>query len=217
MRAHTTGSAPRTRTAGPKRRTYHHGNLHQALVDAALELLRTRGADALTLRAAARKAGVSQAAPYRHFRDKRALLAAVAEDGFRELTKAMQAAQAAEGQDRMRRLRALGLAYVRFALAQPAHFRVMFGREVADKSDLPQLAEAANETFGLLAGGIEAAQSTGSAKGDPKATAIAAWALVHGLAALLIDGQFTRMGEHSPEELAMMATSALFSRTQPSG
>ena len=73
-----------------RRKTYHHGNLRRALLDGALRLVEDQGAEALTLRAAARRAGVSQAAPYRHFADKQALLAAVAEEGFRALTEAMR-------------------------------------------------------------------------------------------------------------------------------
>lgn len=193
------------------RRTYHHGNLRRALVDAALDLVHTAGPQALTLRAAARRAGVSQAAPYRHFRDKRALLGAVAEEGFRALTREMRRAQAAEGADPVKRLRALGLAYVRFATRHPSHFRVMFGREVADKSDLPGLAEAANETFALLVRGITASECAGMFRQDnPEALAVAAWAMVHGLSALLVDGQLARVKGSSAEELAQIVTAALF-------
>ena len=206
---------PRTRTAP---HAYHHGNLRRALVEAAIELMRTGGPEALTLREAARRAGVSQAAPYRHFKDKRALVAAVAEEGFRALTKEMQEAQAAEGRDPMRRLRALGLTYVRFALKHPSHFRVMFGREVADKSDLPELAQAANETFGLLASGVSASQAAGLApKGEAMSLAVAAWAMVHGLAALLIDGQLTKLSGGSAEDLARIATTALFGGGRSAG
>ena len=83
------------RAKRPARRGYHHGNLRRALLDAAIALIQSEGADALTLRAAARAAGVSQAAPYRHFTDKDELLAAVAEEGFRLMTAGMRAATAA--------------------------------------------------------------------------------------------------------------------------
>src|SRR3972149_3564682 len=105
------------RPGGPRstrrRGSYHHGNLRRALLDAALELVETQGAEALTLRAAARRAGVSPAAPYRHFADKRTLLAAVAEEGFRALTEAMRQATAAHGAQPPGRFRALGVSYIR--------------------------------------------------------------------------------------------------------
>jgi AcrR family transcriptional regulator len=108
---------------------YHHGDLRNALVEAALRLIAEHGAQALTLRAAARAAGVSPAAPYRHFADKEALLAAVAEDGFEKLSRRMRAA-ARGASDAAARLLAIGEAYVAFARAHSAHFHVMFGPAV---------------------------------------------------------------------------------------
>src|ERR1700693_5459913 len=108
---------------------YHHGDLPRALLDAALHIVETQGTEALTLRAVARRAGVSQAAPYRHFASKEAILAAVAEDGFRSLIAAMRESVATCGEDPLGRLRAVGLGYVTFATSHPSHFRVMFGRE----------------------------------------------------------------------------------------
>src|SRR4029450_13128283 len=107
--------------AGGRRRgpRYHHGNLPQALRDAALALITEAGADALTLRGAAKRAGVSQAAPYRHFRNKEALLAAVAEDVFRAMAEAMGRRAAPHRADSAGRLRALGRAYVEFATRHP--------------------------------------------------------------------------------------------------
>src|SRR5712692_6190825 len=100
----------------PKRtKRYHHGDLPRALLDAALRIVEMQGTAALTLRAAARLAGVSQAAPYRHFANKEAILAAVAEDGFRSLMAAMRHAVGAVGDSPLARLRAVGLGYVTFA------------------------------------------------------------------------------------------------------
>jgi len=181
--------------AGDRRRRarYHHGNLRRALLDAALALVEREGADALTLRAAARRAGVSQAAPYRHFRDKEALLAAVAEEGFRAMTEAMRQAAAPHAGDPLGRLRACGLAYVEFATGHPAHFRVMFGRVAADRSAHPRLIEAAAEAFGLLVGGIRDCQNAGVVRnGDPEELALCAWSATHGLSALAVDGQLDK-------------------------
>lgn len=108
-------------------------------------------------------------APYRHFADKQALLAAVAEEGFRAMTDAMRRATAAHADDPLGRLRALGLAYVAFATSHPSHFRVMFGREIPDRSAHPSLRDVASETFGLLAGAIRECQQAGLVRsGNPE-------------------------------------------------
>src|SRR5215204_3992851 len=121
--------------------SYHHGDLRRALVDAAIPLLRSGGAEALTLRAVAREAGVSQTAPYRHFADRAALVSAVADDGFRRLHARLVAAARAPAKTTGRAqhtarggLQAIALAYVRFALEHPEEYRVMFGSEVASAS-----------------------------------------------------------------------------------
>lgn len=172
------------------RASYHHGNLRQALVEAALDLIAEVGPGGFTLREAARKAGVTHAAPYRHFAGKSDLLAAVAEEGHRALHAAMTAALAPAGDDPVAALRALGLAYVRHAVEHPAHFRVMFGPEVADKTAHPGLGAAERGTFGLLHDTIARCQDAGVLRaGDREPMAIALWSLVHGLAALLVAGQ----------------------------
>jgi len=193
------------------RKTYHHGNLRSALVDAALRLIRSQGLSALTLRAAARLAGVSQAAPYRHFADKDALLAAVAEQGFRGISATMRAALAAAGNDPLPRFRALGAAYVEFACAHPSHFKVMFGREMASRSGYPVLRAAARETFQLLVDALAHCQRAGLvAAEDPEELAVSAWSMVHGFSALLIDGQLERVGGGAGREFADTVARDLF-------
>ena len=163
---------------------YHHGNLREALVEAALALIADKGARAFTLREAARRAGVSHTAPYRHFADREALLAAVAEEGFRELGASMAAAESSGG------FAAQGLAYVRFALDKPSHFRVMFGGFIANPQAYPALAEAGAEAYRQLVDGLRAGQKAGLIRaGDPEELALLPWSVVHGLAALLIDRQ----------------------------
>jgi AcrR family transcriptional regulator len=184
-----------------RRRPYHHGNLRAALVDAALELVEREGAEALTLRAVARAAGVSPAAPYRHFTDKRALLAAVAEEGFRLLASALRGAGDA-GPDPRARVRARGLAYVGFATRHPSHFRVMFGRELADRSGYPGLQDAAQAAFDALVEGVMDAQKAGAMReGDPRELGLTAWAAMHGLAMLFLDGRLQSLYGHPIEEL----------------
>jgi AcrR family transcriptional regulator len=156
---------------------YHHGDLRSALIAAARDLLDEGGAGAVSLREAARRAGVSQTAPYRHFADKEALLAAVAAEGFVDLGAAMAAAAASGGPV----LEGIGAAYVRFAVRQPARFRLMFGQGAAVIARHPDLLAAAKAAEERLTGAV-------SGRPGVDATAIRAWALVHGLASLIIDG-----------------------------
>lgn len=192
------------------RETYHHGNLRRALLDAALRLVQTESPKALTLRAVARLAGVSQTAPYRHFADKDALLAAVAEEGFRDMAAAMRQAIAVHDEP-LARFRALGLTYVEFAAGHPLHFRLMFGRELADRAAQPSLAEAASETFALLTESVIECQRSGLVReGNPDHLAVAAWSTVHGLAALVVNGQLEQRRSMTTQGLADMVTATLY-------
>src|SRR3712207_4713647 len=121
--------APSRRAARKPRRPYHHGNLRRALLDEALATIRTDGVDALTLRAIGARLGVSSTALYRHFADKPALLTAVATEGFRMLRQQLVAAWEGGGRGPAAS-EAMGVAYVRFAVANPSHYRVMFSRFV---------------------------------------------------------------------------------------
>ncbi len=192
---------------------YHHGDLRRALLDAAVVLVEREGREALTLRAAARLAGVSSAAPYRHFADKEALLAAVAEDGIRALTACMGEAAARHEGDPGRRFQALGVAYVRFAVAHTARFRVMFTAVSAAEGAHPSLSSAAELLFGLLREAIVACQREGVVRlGDPRELALSAWSMVHGLAELEASGQVPRLGLEpiGTQRLAEMVTHTLF-------
>lgn len=165
------------------------GSLRDTLVDAAVTLIARKGPQGFSLREVARRARVSEAAPYWHFADREALLAAVAERGFEEMAQGMMEIWSQEA-DPAERFRALGIGYVRFALAQPSYLRVMFGSEVPDKAEHPALKAAGERTFALLVQAITECQAAGQVRGgDPEAFAVAAWSSVHGLAALLIDGK----------------------------
>ncbi|MEL7352286.1 MAG: TetR/AcrR family transcriptional regulator [Cyanobacteria bacterium P01_A01_bin.116] len=173
----------------PNKTSYHHGDLRQALLDAALTLLKTQPIEKLSLRGVAKQAGVSHTAPYRHFKDKAALLAAVAEEGFTEfgqyLTQAVEQAEA----DPVESLIATGEAYVRFAVEHSTHFRVMFSHFPAAPIPGSTLPETATGTFQILVDIIAAGQAQGVFKaGEPETMAIGRWALAHGLAMLLLDG-----------------------------
>jgi AcrR family transcriptional regulator len=159
---------------------------------AAQEILEEHGVAALSLRETARRAGVSHNAPYRHFADRDALLAALAAEGFAQLGRALESA-GAQGP------RARGEAYVRFALEQPQRFRLMFGGLLRLDAH-PALREAASATYQALVRAFEPLAGTLAA---PTAAA-AAWALVHGLAQLLLDGQFAQATRGARERAAFV-------------
>lgn len=172
-----------TREAKP----YHHGNLREALVDAALDILE-RDEGALTIRAAAQAVGVSHTAPYNHFADKDALLAAVAIRGFRTLEASVDAARDGAGSEPGDQLVATGLAYVLFAAEHPALFRLMFGPRKA-KGTGEEVRAAGLSAFEALVRVVRGGMDAGAfRKGDPRAAAFTAWSLVHGMAQLAIDG-----------------------------
>lgn len=169
-------------------RNYHHGALRPALIAAAEAVLAERGTEGFSLRETARRAGVSPAAPAHHFGDASGLLTAVAASAFRDLGDALEGASA--GSDRPGRIRAQGLAYVRFALANRARFDLMW-RVALLKRDDPDYAAAAKRAFLLLQGAVQGPGTDAAAPGDPgTAASIACWSLVHGFARLAIDGEF---------------------------
>jgi AcrR family transcriptional regulator len=177
-----------------ERTTYHHGDLRLALVEAGLQLLAERGLEGVTLRETARRTGVSHAAPYHHFPDKAHLIEALAIASFDRLEASLQEAWAATHGPSVQRFRAVGLAYVRFALEHPHEFRLMNRPDVrrsgGDRGDgATNVALAARGSYEVLVSSIRASQSDGFLEpGDPEAMALTAWASVHGLAVLMLDG-----------------------------
>jgi len=172
--------------------TYHHGDLRAALLEEAAAMIAEDGAGCVTMRALGRRVGVSRAAAYRHFEDKSALLVAVAEAGFGRLGDRLRAIDAGAARSSVDRVRRMGEAYVRFALENPAHYRLMYGREALTRQHVPRLREAANALFEHLVDVFQAHQRSGEIQqDDPRAQAYVAWGAVHGLASLLIDGQIT--------------------------
>jgi AcrR family transcriptional regulator len=166
-------------------RAYHHGNLREALVESGLKLLEERSADDLGLREVARSVGVSATAVYRHFPDKQALLDALAQAGLERLGAAQgQAAEKAGGG--MAGFNATGRTYVRFALANPALFRLIFS---AARQKAGEWSEAPDPAMALLQD--NAARLVADRRGEAAAKlfALRAWSLVHGLALLILDGQ----------------------------
>lgn len=175
------------------RRAYHHGDLRRVLIATALELAEEQDVSNLTLREVARRAGVTHSAPYHHFPTKESLLAAVAEDGFRALyAEQLQAAERA-GPVAIDRLQALGVAYVRFAVAHRGHFRVMYRTDPEGWADYPAVLEASQQSFVLLTTTAEETRKAGGLDVDLLEMSLAAWSVVHGLATLWVDGPLRRL------------------------
>lgn len=171
------------------RRPYHHGNLRRALVDEALATIRTDGVHGLTLREIGARVGVSRTALYRHFADKGALLDAVATEGFRTLREALVGAWEDGGRDDDA-FRAMGFAYVRFAVANSSHYRVMFGGSVDAQAHEPEFVTEGHGAFQALVDALTSLQRGGSVRrDDPVLLATYVWSLVHGMAMLAIDGK----------------------------
>lgn len=179
------------------------GSLRETLLEAAIALIAKKGPQGFSLREVARRARVSEAAPYWHFADREALLAAVAERGFLEMERGMAAIRE-QTPEPLALLQNLGVAYVRFALAHPSYLRVMFGPEIPDKGAHPALDAAGTRTFELLVQAIARGQAAGHVRaGDPADLAVAAWALVHGLASLVVDGRLRGQAATPPDVTAL--------------
>lgn len=162
--------------------TYHHGDLRNALIQVGMEILAQEGANALSLREVARRAGVSHAAPYRHFADKDALIEAIAAEVGGKLTPYLKNAQARFPDDYRAQFLEMGWAYVLFGLENPAQLRVMFGSFVTTENI------AFREAFELLVETIQKGQAAGVfVNENPYSLAMATWAMVHGLTVLMVE------------------------------
>ncbi|GAA3013428.1 TetR/AcrR family transcriptional regulator [Streptomyces drozdowiczii] len=185
-------------------RAYHHGDLRRAVLTAALDVIRTEGPAALSLRDLARRAGVSHAAPAHHFKDRTGLLTAIATEGYGLFADALAAAPD---------LRERGVAYVRFATTHPAHFQVMFQPDLY-RADDPDLLAAKDRATAELRAGVATLAPTDA----PRLTGIAAWSLAHGFATLLLSGNLSdAVGDRDPEEVFREVGRLLFAPGGTSG
>ncbi len=179
-------------------RPYHHGDLRQALLATALPQIEAEGVASLSLRALARLAGVSAAAPYRHFGSKRTLLAALAQQGFESLRRALIEARDAETSVNERFL-AIGLAYVNFAVNNPTSYHLMFGSVIDDFSEYEGLRTAADGSFAVVLDLLREIQDAGGGDGLSLDTlGGATWSAVHGIASLQISVMRTSLYRHHP-------------------
>jgi AcrR family transcriptional regulator len=181
----------------PKNR-YHHGDLRQELLKSAAEIISKEGLDKLTIRTLSHRIEVSRTALYRHFPDKTALLAAIAQDGFIKLTSRYREINSDTSLNASMRFQMIGHAYVEFALTNPGHYRLMFGHEIMREKRPSELVAAAKETFDEFLSSVEEVRKETDVKPDDSLSlASMAWIVVHGLSSLLIDGQVQMLGASS--------------------
>lgn len=176
------------------RTTYHHGDLPAALIEAALDIIGEEGPQALTIRKVAQRAGVSHAAPYRHFPDKDYLILAVVERGFQLLDQTMERARAAAGGDPLAQFAASGEAYLEFALSCPAYYRVMFSGDLLSSKGHDALRHTSTTALRRMVDDIETCQQLGILRpGDPVLQAISIISTVHGFVSLANDNRLAHL------------------------
>jgi AcrR family transcriptional regulator len=199
--------------AAARPRAYHHGNLRQALVQAALRLAEQKGPEGVSVREAARALGVSPAAPFRHFPNRRALMTAVAEEAAERLRIEVGKATGRGGSGGgLARLRAIGRGYLQWALRYPAHFRIVSARDQIDLAGSPGLRAGIDEVRQQTLDALRAAQAQGQLRPEPSVDALAllARACAYGLARMQLDGHLPQWGvAPGQEEAAMDATLTL--------
>jgi AcrR family transcriptional regulator len=188
---------------------YHHGDLRNALISIATELLAEDGLHALSLRKMAQRAGVSHNAPYMHFTDKEAVLVAIAEEGFRLLAVDVESAIAQSGSSTREQLIVASQAYVRFALGHPDHVQVMF--RPVDETKYPHLVKISQTSLNRLFELVKSGQESGELNaGDTQAITKAIWAMAHGISAISIAYQTSIMSStKSSEDITSMFVSFL--------
>ncbi len=172
---------------------YHHGDLKNALIEAGIEILAREGVNGLSLRKVARKAGVSHAAPYAHFADKQALVAAIATDGHGKIHARFTGIMDQYPDDPLRQLVETAWAYVEFGFEEPDHFRITFSGAVEKERDYPALVEMTANNFGILRDLVVRCQAAGILNpGEPDLAAVGVWGLIHGFVSLIQEGQVSR-------------------------
>ncbi len=172
---------------------YHHGDLPTALIEAALKRIALVGVEKLSLRAVARDIGVSQTAPYRHFKDKTHLLVAIARQGFEMLES--QKRLACNQSDPVNELINGGIRYVNFAITHPERYKLMFGSKIENRCEFEDLMTAGKAAFAVIVNRVERGVAEGIlVEEDPQILAKNCWTTVHGISSLYIDGYFNDLG-----------------------
>jgi len=200
-----------TQTTAARKPRYHHGDLRQALIDASRQLLVEKGAENFSLADACRVAGVSTAAPYKHFRDKLEILEAIVEQGFDEMSARSMAAVKSKGEGTLEAMIAMGQAYLAFATEETAVFRLMFGHNRAIKR-APEVEATGRACFSNVIEQVAVYCAHNGVEGDAKTIALELWTFVHGAACLVIDEDYEKV---SPGLVAADLIASVASRLLP--
>lgn len=169
---------------------YHHGDLKNALIEAGIKILSREGVGGLTLRKVASQAGVSHSAPYAHFADKQALIAAISTEGFRRLYVQLDAAVLANKRNPKRQLTEGARAYIQFALDNMDTFKIMFSGALEKEKDYPSFVEISHKTFERVVDIVRACQDAGILRpAPPEIMAVTVWGQLHGIVSLVLEGQ----------------------------
>lgn len=174
------------------KKSYHHGDLKNALIEAGIAVLAEEGEFGISLRKVALRAGVSHAAPYAHFTDKQALVAAISTEGLSRMSRSIDAIHLRWNDDPLRELVEIAWAYLCFAIQAPAHFKITFSGAVKKEQDYPDFITLTQKNFSALEQVVEHCQSAGILEaGPPEVIAIGVWSQVHGLASLMVENQIS--------------------------
>lgn len=187
---------------------YHHGDLKNALIKTGVEMLSKEGTGALSLRKVAERAGVSHSAPYSHFSDKQALIAAISTEGFKQLYTELDTAIAAHPDDPKLQLQESAWAYVLFAMNNMDTFKIMFSGVLEKEKEYPDFVAISQKTFDHVIEIVRACQAAGILRAaPPELMAIAVWGQVHGITSLLLEGQISHvvLDQFEPRALVLFA------------
>jgi AcrR family transcriptional regulator len=171
---------------------YHHGDLKNALITAGIEILAEDGESGLSLRKVAGRAGVSHSAPYAHFVDKQALIAAISTEGYRRLYEKLTGVRNTYAGDPLRQLVETAWVYTRFAMDDTAHFKITFSGILEKEKDYPEFVEMSKRSFSVVEDIVRACQEAGVLEAGPTdAVAVSVWSMVHGFVSLLLENQIS--------------------------
>lgn len=187
---------------------YHHGNLKNALIQAGVDILAGEGIGGLSLRKVAQFAGVSHSAPYAHFKDKQALIAAISSEGFRRLYKELESATQSFHDDPRQLFIESGRAYIRFATREPDIFKIMFSGIIEKEKEYPEFVEISQSTFKLLVNMVRICQEADILRPGPtELLAVAVWGQVHGIVSLTLEKQIshTLLDQYKMDEILLFA------------
>lgn len=173
-------------------KTYHHGDLKNALIKAGVEILSKEGIEGLTLRKVAQRAGVSHNAPYSHFPDKQSLIAAISTEGFKQLYDELDATASLYSHDPRQQLQEGAWAYAQFALNHADTFKIMFSGVLEKEKDYPDFVEVSRKTFDRVVDIVKACQAANVlGSGPAEVMAVSIWGQVHGIVCLMLEGQIS--------------------------